>query len=386
MTMPETAEHVIQRLNRAGYRAYLVGGCVRDLLMGRTASDVDITTSALPEQTTAVFADCSPFFQGGRFGTVGIIRQGQKVEITTFRTEEGYSDCRRPDTVHFVEDVRLDLARRDFTVNSMALHPQEGLIDPFGGQNDLRARLLRTTGEAPLRFGEDALRILRLFRFCAKLGFDVEPQTLAAARSLRGGLASISAERITAELCELLTYDDGRAVRLMADCGIFSCIGFEREPSVPVYDAQSKDVCLRLALLCRQTQTPPARLFERLRLTNLQQRRVAAFAGQLEDGAPQTAVEVKRRMRLLSPEDLAAVSYCWPQGQTVRACIDSVLHRREPYLISHLAVGGAELLAAGAEPKEIGSLLEQALETVLAQPEKNQPQLLLRQLLRREAL
>ena len=195
---------LLDALHGAGHAAYAVGGCVRDSLLGLDPHDWDLCTSARPEQVMALFGaeKCIP--TGLQHGTVTVKQGGRLYETTTFRTEGAYSDGRHPDAVCFVPDVREDLARRDFTINAMAYSAEEGLIDPFGGRDDLAAHLVRAVGEPERRFEEDALRILRLYRFAARFGFAIDPATGAAARALGPHLDCVSAERIHEELLKLL--------------------------------------------------------------------------------------------------------------------------------------------------------------------------------------
>ena len=198
------AAALLARLHGAGYAAYAVGGCVRDSLLGRTPQDWDLCTSARPEQVLALFGEGQCIPTGLQHGTVTIKYGGQLYETTTFRTEGTYTDGRHPDEVHFVPDVRQDLARRDFTINAMAYNDAEGLIDPFGGQQDLQQGILRAVGDPATRFEEDALRILRLYRFAARFGFAIDPPTGQAARALCAHLDCVSVERIEEELSKLL--------------------------------------------------------------------------------------------------------------------------------------------------------------------------------------
>ena len=195
---------LLDALHGAGHAAYAVGGCVRDSLLGQSPHDWDLCTSARPEQVMALFGEEKCIPTGLQHGTVTVKQGGRLYETTTFRTEGAYSDGRHPDVVCFVPDVREDLARRDFTINAMAYSAEEGLIDPFGGRDDLAAHLVRAVGVPERRFEEDALRILRLYRFAARFGFAIDPATGAAARALGTHLDCVSAERIQEELLKLL--------------------------------------------------------------------------------------------------------------------------------------------------------------------------------------
>ena len=198
------AAALLDRLHQAGYAAYVVGGCVRDSLLGLSPHDWDLCTSATPEETLALFGEKQCIPTGLQHGTITVKWKGKLYETTTFRTEGTYSDGRHPDHVEFVPDVKEDLARRDFTINAMAYSAEEGLIDPFSGRDDLAKKIVRAVGEPERRFEEDALRILRLYRFAARFGFAVEPATGQAAKNLCRHLDCVSAERIAEELTRLL--------------------------------------------------------------------------------------------------------------------------------------------------------------------------------------
>ena len=203
--MDEGAAELLDTLHRAGYAAYVVGGCVRDSLLGLTPHDWDLCTSALPQQVMELFGAQRCIPTGLQHGTVTVKQSGALYEITTFRTEGTYTDGRHPDEVHFVPDVREDLARRDFTINAMAYNEKGGLVDPFGGQADLQSGIVRAVGVPRQRFTEDALRILRLYRFAARFGFAIDPPTAQAAQELCAHLDCVSVERIEEELAKLLS-------------------------------------------------------------------------------------------------------------------------------------------------------------------------------------
>ena len=204
MRLPEGAAFILERLGSRGHAAYVVGGCVRDALMGLEPKDFDICTDALPEQMQAIFSDCRVVETGLKHGTLTVLHHHIPYEVTTFRVDGAYSDHRHPDGVTFVSDVTADLARRDFTVNAMAWNPQTGLVDAFGGQEDIKRKLIRCVGDPETRFGEDALRILRALRFASVYGFAIEERTAAAIHALRDTLHDVAAERIRIELAKLL--------------------------------------------------------------------------------------------------------------------------------------------------------------------------------------
>ena len=202
LSIPENAALVIDRLMQNGYEAYIVGGCVRDSLLGLAVSDFDITTAAPPEKVIELFEKTVP--TGIKHGTVTVIIENEPIEVTTFRTEGIYKDSRHPENVEFVSDLKEDLSRRDFTVNAIAYDGDDGIIDLYGGLEDIKTRTLRTVRNPDERFCEDALRIMRLFRFASQLGFSIEENTEKSALSKLASLENISAERVFAELKKML--------------------------------------------------------------------------------------------------------------------------------------------------------------------------------------
>lgn len=218
--LPHAVLGLLGRFKRSGKRAYLVGGCVRDGLMGLRPADFDIATDALPDETEVLFGDCRVIPTGRKHGTLTVIYDGLRAEITTFRREGGYSDRRRPDSVAFTGSAKEDAARRDFTVNAMFYSPDEGVLDFYGGQKDLERSLLRAVGDPHRRFAEDPLRILRGMRFAAQLGFNTEDNTAKAMKELAYLVGTVAAERTLAELKQLFRAEDVDRVT----CEFFSVI------------------------------------------------------------------------------------------------------------------------------------------------------------------
>ena len=272
--MDEGAAELLDTLHRAGYAAYVVGGCVRDSLLGLTPHDWDLCTSALPQQVMELFGAQRCIPTGLQHGTVTVKQSGALYEITTFRTEGTYTDGRHPDEVHFVPDVREDLARRDFTITAMAYNEKEGLVDPFGGQADLQSGIVRAVGVPRQRFTEDALRILRLYRFAARFGFAIDPPTAQAAQELCAHLDCVSVERIEEELAKLLS---APAPAAYLDKKILLVILPELSPEAlaaakPVVDAcpaGAENLPIRLAaLLYSLGEDGTRRTLRRLRCSN----------------------------------------------------------------------------------------------------------------------
>lgn len=202
MLMPDNVQYILEQLHKAGFEAYIVGGCVRDMILGIEPYDYDMTTSAEPDQVKALFD--RTIDTGIEHGTVTVMMDDEGYEVTTYRLDGVYTDHRRPDSVDFTKSLTEDLKRRDFTINAMAYNPDEGVVDLFNGQEDLKAGVIRCVGKATERFTEDALRMLRAIRFAARFGFVIEAETEAAIRDLHGLIANVSAERIQVELTKTL--------------------------------------------------------------------------------------------------------------------------------------------------------------------------------------
>ena len=231
LNIPANANQIINQLKQQGYEAYAVGGCVRDMVLGREPEDWDITTSATPQEVKRIFRRTVD--TGIQHGTVTVLIDKEHYEVTTYRLDGVYEDNRHPREVSFTSSLTEDLKRRDFTINAMAYNEQEGVIDLFGGVEDIRNRLIRCVGSAEERFGEDALRILRAVRFSAQLDFEIEEDTLNAVRSKTSSLANISAERIRVELTKLLVSDYPQRLRILYDTGITSVV-------LPEFDVMMK--------------------------------------------------------------------------------------------------------------------------------------------------
>ena len=281
IALPAPVCRLIDRLETEGFDCWIVGGCVRDSLLHKTPSDWDMTTAATPEQMCAIFSDKRLMTNGEKHGTIGVIEDGQVYEITTYRVETGCSDHRHPDSVHFTSRIEEDLSRRDFTINAMAYHPQRGLLDCFGGEDDLRQKVVRCVGEPQLRFEEDALRILRALRFAAALGFLIEPQTLCAMRQKAALLQEISAERIQSELCRTLCAPSaGKVLQLAPEVWSLLLDGLsDWQTHAPSLHNLPADAVLRLCWLYGCEGRSAAPLCRKLRFSAAQIRRAEAIFG-----------------------------------------------------------------------------------------------------------
>ena len=319
--MDEGAAELLDTLHRAGYAAYVVGGCVRDSLLGLTPHDWDLCTSALPQQGMKLFGEEKCIPTGLQHGTVTVKQGGGLYEITTFRTEGTYTDGRHPDEVHFVPDVREDLARRDFTINAMAYNAKEGLVDPFGGQADLQSGILRAVGVPHQRFTEDALRILRLYRFAARFGFSIDPPTAQAAQELCAHLDCVSVERIEEELAKLLS---APAPAAYLDEKILGVVLPELSPEALAAAKPVVDVCpageqalpVRLAaLLLSLGEDGTRRTLRRLRCSNACIEETAVLVREVVSGVP-GAFSSDTNRAIPSPALLPAATGSHPSGRS----------------------------------------------------------------------
>lgn len=374
------AAALLTRLHAAGYAAYAVGGCVRDSLLGQTPHDWDLCTSATPEQVLELFGETHCIPTGLQHGTVTVKHGGELYEITTFRTEGAYSDGRHPDHVAFVPDVKEDLARRDFTINAMAYNAEEGLIDPFGGQNDLAAGIVRAVGEPQRRFEEDALRILRLYRFAARFGFAIDPATGQAARALCRHLDCVSEERIAEELSRLLAAPaPGAYLEAEVLAVIFPELDAAELPeSRRILDALEpgmEHVPVRLAaLLCPLGEAGARAALRRLKCSNALTGTVATLVREAAAGMPGAALTLTAR-RFLSRYDLATItdltalcSAQHPEQAEAFAALQQeaarLVETNACCRINQLAVNGRDLMDAGIRP---GPGLRRVLEALLEQ-------------------
>lgn len=247
--LPKAVEIAINKLKSAGHEAYIVGGCVRDALRGVEPHDYDMTTSALPDETKAIFSEYRIIETGMKHGTVTVLIDGEPLEITTFRVDGTYSDHRRPEEVTFTRSLREDVARRDFTVNAMAYSPDSGVMDFWGGRDDLEKGVIRAVGEPDRRFNEDALRIMRAARFASTLDFEIDGATSDSMIRNRGLLRNISAERINVELSKLILGDG--CERMLVDYAVIlteiipelaPAIGFDQRNNHHIYDVYTHTV------------------------------------------------------------------------------------------------------------------------------------------------
>ena len=372
--LPDYVRQAMRILEKGGFEVWTVGGCVRDRLRGDVPHDFDLTTNATPKQMLELFGDTRCILQGLSHGTVTPIFDHHPVEITTYRTESGYQDHRRPDAVAFTEKIEEDLARRDFTVNAMAWHPKRGLCDPFGGAADLKSGIIRAVGDPKRRFEEDALRILRGIRFAVRLGFAVEAHTAQAMNEAAPTLRYIAKERVTEELRGILAFPD--CARIWDD---FMPVWEQVLPDVKPMLTQSLsaplDFVLRLTLIGYLSKADVTR---NLCLTKIEKKAVARLTAALDHPIPTDRIGVRRLASEYGVEDADALLRLWAAqgvdtealGEMLCECIEA----GECLSVGQLAVRGADL---GLPSQQIGVALRELLDAVVCQRVANQREALL---------
>lgn len=371
---PEYVLSVLDALERAGYEAWAVGGCVRDALLGREPHDWDVCTAATPGEMRGALTGFRLLDTGEKHGTLTAMVRGEPVEITTFRSDGAYTDHRRPDGVSFVTSLREDLARRDFTVNAMACHPERGIADYFGGQEDLRAGLIRCVGEADERFNEDGLRILRALRFAARFRFAIETQTAAALRKNRALLRFIARERVLSELRGMLLAP-GAAEMLAAYPEVIAAAvpqlqteGAMWERALRAVSRAPEDFAVRLALMVNEENAQA--VVDGLKTDNAVRGDVIALARRREGPLPEDAPGARRLLFELGDARGEKLCALWRAqrragADEAAAQVSAALARDDCRSLAQLKIGGRELAALGLRGPEIGETLRKLLFAVM---------------------
>ncbi len=443
MQIPVPVSELISRLKSAGFSAYVVGGCVRDTLLGLEPHDWDICTSALPGQMQEVFRDLHTVETGLKHGTLTVVVDHIPYEVTTFRIDGDYTDHRHPDSVIFVDDLTKDLARRDFTVNAMAYAPDTGLADPFDGRQDLSAKLIRCVGEPEQRFEEDALRVLRALRFASVYDFAIEPATASALRQKAPDLKLVAGERIREELLKLLCGEAaGRILReypeVLAEIipELRPMIGYDQQNHHHSFDLWEHTVrglegvpaepVFRLTMLLHDTGKPVVRTTDEkgeghyfghpkvseeiarrtadtLHLDNAFRDRLCTLVRYHDIPLRTQSGEINidrsfllRRLNKFGEEDLRALflihcadrtatGYSSPERERARlrermSALDALLAEKPCFTLKDLAVNGRDLTAAGLKGKAVGEALQALLEAVMDGKVPNEKEALLAEL------
>ena len=433
INLPEKVSRIIHTLQANGYEAYAVGGCVRDSILGREPDDWDITTSATPLETKALFA--RTFDTGIEHGTITVLLDKDAFEVTTYRVDGKYEDSRHPSEVTFTRCLQEDLLRRDFTINAMAYNDEEGLVDIFGGIEDLNNKTIRCVGNAEARFGEDSLRILRAVRFAAQLGFEIEEETREGIVKLAPTLANISAERIQVELIKMLVSPNPSLLRTAYELGITKVIlpefdemmKTEQETPHHIYSVGEHtlkaietirpDKVLRLTMLFHDIAKPMMKtidangvahfkmhdvegvemtksILRRLKFDNDTLGKVTKLVQYHDYRIPAEPKRVRKAMNKIgedlfpyylevrTADTMAQSEYMREEKlQNIRdmeKCYQEILEKQECVSLKDLAISGSDLIADGMKPgKEIGYVLNSLLEKVIENPELNTRETLL---------
>lgn len=433
ITIPENAKRILDTMHMAGFEAYVVGGCVRDALIGREPGDWDITTNALPNEVKKLFRRTVD--TGIEHGTVTVLMGKEGYEVTTYRIDGKYEDSRHPSEVTFTRDLVEDMKRRDFTINAMAYNDEEGLIDRFGGMSDLKNGIVRCVGDPKERFDEDALRIMRAVRFAAQLGYRIDDRTKEAVKALSGTLEKISAERIQTELVKLLLSDHPEEIRTAYELGITKVIlpEFDRcmkthqnnihhmynvgEHTVVALINTRPDRILRLTMLLHDIGKPAVKsvddmgidhfyghenvsmkmardIFRRLKFDRDTMDRVCNLIRFHDDRYPPEPKSIRKAINMVGEQDfplLFEIRYADTMAQSTyereeklslieksRQVYDKIIADGDCINLKSLAVKGNDLIAMGIEPgKAMGEMLKLMLLDVLEDPKRNSKDYLL---------
>ena len=358
-------EKIVKGLCAAGFPAYYVGGCVRDRLLGRPVHDWDVTTAALPEEVMALFEHCVP--TGIRHGTVTVFLDGAQAEVTTFRTEGVYLDGRHPSEVRFVRTLAEDLSRRDFTINAMAMDADGNVTDLFGGRDDLARRCIRCVGDPEKRFREDALRMLRAYRFSAQLGFALDAATAGAVERCAPLAAALSMERIRDEMEKTLLSPRPPVLRTMAEAGLLKAAGIDALPELDWLAELPTEPSVRWAgLKVLFPELEPSQLRLPSRLCSLIGRAASAYCPQLD------RITLKRAVAENGTEAAEIAAALAGEG----ALLSEILASGECVTLGQLAVSGSDL--SWLRGREVGQMLHALLAHVLRHPEENTREALLK--------
>lgn len=433
--LSKACEKIIDTLNRAGFSAYAVGGAVRDCLLGLDAHDFDVTTSATPEKVKLLFK--KTINTGIAHGTVTVLMEDEAIEVTTFRSDGEYLDNRKPESVTLVNDVSEDLSRRDFTINALCYNKQEGLLDLFGGQDDLKNKIIRAIGTPEERFREDALRILRAVRFSAQLGFKIEENTKKAIVKCAHLVKNLSVERISSEFDKILMSDSPEHIKMLYDLGILdqimpemcACFRTEQNTRWHIYDVGTHSVnvikncpkatCLRYGALmhdwgkphtkginelgedmfrnhakisvelaenfCRKYKFSNERRDKIVRLVRFHDIEILPEKKYVKRGINKVGEDIfydlicLKRADCLS-QNLELTASRLPYIEKLFELYHEIKENREPFGLKNLAVNGNDLKALGYEGKQIGEVLNFLLEKVIENPELNEKEKLLKKL------
>ena len=384
--LPKDVQYILTSLASLGYAAYVVGGCVRDSLMHISPKDWDITTSAQPHQIKAVFPHTID--TGIEHGTVTVVINQCNYEVTTFRIDGIYLDGRRPEEVVFTIDIEADLSRRDFTMNAIAYNPTTGLVDPFGGLEDINKKNIRCVGQASSRFKEDALRMMRTIRFSAQLSFDIDPETYQAIAPLSERLSLISMERVREELTKILCASNPGALTLLEEANLWPYV----LRGIPFHRSLSQVI-----LWLKQCPKEPAMLYallyadelfmKHLKFDNRTIKETVLYVHWIDQFIPNERYNIKKSLNVMGIKQfknlLILKKIVQPEKEShweaVQATCENVLRSGECFTLRDLDIDGQTLIEAGILPgKAMGQIMVQLLDSVMIDPSLNHKKVLLK--------
>ena len=371
---PDYAVKCLNTIENSGFEAWFVGGAVRDALLNREFFDIDITTNALPEDIIKLFPKTVP--TGIKHGTVTVITHGKPIEVTTYRSDIGYTDNRHPESVRFEKDIAADLSRRDFTINALAYHPKRGILDYFDGINDLKGNIIRAVGEPELRFKEDALRILRALRFASVLDFEIEEHTLNAVYKCAHNIKTLSGERVLTELKKLSCGENPAIIDKLIQEGYLSHFGI-----ISLNESSRRlskiSLSYRPSFLIALCNTYVSTLKENLKPDNELLKNVLLIKDILKYKLPDNKADLKRIYCGIGEENiplyLEAIKLIAKDSdiEIINDFAKEISKNNEPFSISHLKISGSDLLAQGYNGEQIGKALQNLLEFVIDNPDLN---------------
>lgn len=389
MELPYEVSSIIEKLNKKGYEAFVVGGCVRDWLLGKKPTDFDIATSASPQDVKALFSRTVD--TGIKHGTVTILMGNRTVEVTTYRIDGEYKDNRHPENVIFTHDLREDLMRRDFTINAMAYHPELGIVDLFGGREDILNKIIRGVGDPVKRFEEDALRMLRGIRFAAMLGFKIEDNTWNAIFIKSQLIKNISCERIRDEFLKIILAPYPDAIKLLADSRLLYYFSpvlqtyIEGNLKKIIYSINTckNDLIYRIVAFFMRMEIDDAKeIFLKLRFDNKTITEVITILSYIKKPIPDDLYETRRTLSLIGVDTYIKLLYL-KQALYGNNCdknysmLESVISSGDCFTLKSLSVNGSDLLKLGFKGVEIGNCLTYLLNYVMHNPDANKKEILL---------
>lgn len=379
--LPDFIKKCIKTLEQNGYSAYLVGGAVRDFLMNKKPNDFDIATGAPAEKVVEIFEKTVP--TGIKHGTVTVFIDKKQIEVTTFRTDGDYLDFRHPNAVQFVGNIKEDLSRRDFTINALAYNENDGLIDLFGGLNDINAKIIKAVDEPDKRFEEDALRILRCFRFAAQLDFAIENNTLFSAIKMSDNLKNISSERIFDELKRIFVSENPEIINYLLNKEFFKNLFTKHTLFPAVISKTPNEFCLRFAAFCAHNNVLPSPILKTLKSDRKTQIKADYYFSALKMIASANYTEYKKQIKDIKPCDLIMISKLKMElfnkdntDETEMA--EKIIKNNEPYRLDMLLITGGDIYNLGYRGQEIAEKYEFLLDCCIKNPDFNKRESLIK--------